>query len=98
VPSDLLAGSVVVDDLECSLVAEDRQDISWGAIGFMNWTSTQHPGWAEQFREFASKRVPFRVDHVAGQKEEEVCDNLCAEHHFLQERRGSSVLFIPIPS
>jgi hypothetical protein len=49
---------------------------------FMNWTSTQHTGWTDQCREFASKRVPFRVDHVAGQKEDEICDSICAEHHF----------------
>jgi hypothetical protein len=69
-----------------------------GALGIMNWTSTQHSGWAEQCREFASKRTPFRLDHVAGQKEEETCVNFCAEHHFRRERRGSSVLFTPIPS
>jgi hypothetical protein len=63
----------------------------------MNWTSTQHAGWADQCRGFASKRMPFRLDHVAGQIEEVICDNLCAEHRFRQEKRGSSVLFTPIP-
>jgi hypothetical protein len=69
-----------------------------GASGFMNWTSTQHSEWADQCREFASKRMPFRLDHVSGEKDEEICDNLAAEHNFRQEKRGSSVLFTPIPS
>ena len=68
-----------------------------GTLAFMNWTSTQHPGWVEQCREFASKGVPFRLDHVAGHKEEEICDKLCAQHKLRQERRGASVLFMPIP-
>jgi hypothetical protein len=42
--------------------------------------------------------MPFRVDHVAGQKEEEICDNLRADHRFRQEKRGSSMLFMPIPN
>jgi len=52
----------------------------------------------EQCREFASKRLPFRLDHVTGQKEEEFCDNLCADNNFRQEKLGSSVLFTPIAS
>jgi len=69
-----------------------------GALGIMNWTSTQHTGWEDQCREFASKRMPFRLDHVSGYKEEEICDNLAAEHIYRQEKRGSSILFTPMPS
>jgi hypothetical protein len=69
-----------------------------GTLGFMNWTSTQHAGWEDQCREFASEQVPFRLDHVAGQKEEEICDKLCAENNFQNEKRGSSVLFTPVPN
>jgi len=63
----------------------------------MNWTSTQHTGWADQCREFASKRMPFRLDHVSGNDEEAFCDKLCDEHNFRLEKCGSSVLFTPIP-
>ena len=65
-------------------------------LGSMNWTSTQHPGWADQCLEFASKQMPFRLDHVSGQNEGEICDQLCAEHNFRQQKRGSSVLFTPV--
>ena len=82
-------------DFDCALVAEDPA-LYAGALGFMNWTSTEHPGWVEQCREFASKRMPFRLDHVSGQNEEKICDKLCAEHNFRQEKRGSAVLFTPI--
>jgi hypothetical protein len=69
-----------------------------GALSFMNWTSTQHTAWADQSREFASAQTPFRLEHVFGQKEQEICDNLCAEHNFRQEKHGSFVLFTPKPS
>jgi len=69
-----------------------------GAVGYMNWTSTQHTGWEQECREFASQRMPFRLDHVCGEKEEEVCDRVAAEHNFRQQKRGSAVLFTPIPN
>ncbi len=69
-----------------------------GAVGFMNWTSTEHAAWADECHEFASKRQPFRLEHVFGQKEKEICDDLCAEHKFRQEKHGSFVLFTPMPS
>jgi len=68
------------------------------AVSFMNWTSTQHAGWAEQCREFASKRMPFRLDHISGPKEVEFCDNLCAEQNYRQVTHGSSVVFTPGPT
>jgi hypothetical protein len=63
----------------------------------MNWTSTQHPGWAEQCRDFASKRMPFRLEHISGPKEEAFCDNLCEEQNYRQEKHGSFVVFTPNP-
>jgi hypothetical protein len=68
-----------------------------GAFGFMNWTSTQHPQWADQCREFASTRQPFRLEHVFGKDEEAFCDKLCDEQNFRHEKHGSFVLFTPIP-
>ena len=67
--------------------------------GYMNWTSTQHPEWENQSREFASRQkpVPFRLDHVGSAAEEEFCDNLCAERNYRQEKCGSSVMFTPVP-
>jgi hypothetical protein len=64
----------------------------------MNWTSTQHPGWVEQCRQFATEDEPFRLDHVCGSKEEEACEQLASEHNLKLVKRGSSMLFTPLPN
>jgi len=64
----------------------------------MSWTSTEHGAWEEKCREFAAERVAFRLDHVFGEKEEQICDSLCAEYNFRQKTCGSSILFTPIPN
>ncbi len=85
--------------LAASQVADigNQARINTGTFRFMNWTSTEHHGWAEECLKFASERKPFRLDHVFGPKEEKVCDTFCAEHTFRQKKCGSSVLFTPIP-
>jgi hypothetical protein len=61
----------------------------------MNWTSTQHSTWADECGALASKREPFRLDHVATPVEKEFCDQLCSDSKYLQEKHGSSVTFTP---
>jgi hypothetical protein len=77
-------------------VFKDHRDYA-GALGFMNWTSTQHNEWADQCREFASNRQPFRLEHVYGKDEESFCDHLCEQQNYRQERHGAFVVFTPIP-
>jgi hypothetical protein len=64
----------------------------------MNWTSTEHGGWVEQCRQFAIQEEPFRLDHVCGAKEEQMCEQLASECNLRAEKRGSSVLFTPLPN
>lgn len=61
----------------------------------MKWTSTQYTAWIEVCREFAAARLPFRLDHIGGPVEQKFCDEFCAEHHYRQEKIGSSALFFP---